>query len=248
MESFKEVFNQDFLSITEKNNGQPVCEKCNDTGRIEKKDQVIWCQHCEVGQRGIERERNRHIRAANIPKRFSKKTWDDYKTNNRHKTKVKAKKRSRKYCNKHEKIMERGISIVFKGPVGVGKTLLSCLILKEYSNLGYKVHYTKVTRLLEKLRPGGDENQSQHYNKLVSVDLLNINDFDRANRTDWVKEKILDIFDDRYDKELPTIITTNTRIENMVEDTENGPSLKPAVDRLKEQSAFITITGESERS
>lgn len=111
------------------------------------------------------------------------------------------------------------------GPTGCGKTLLSCAILNELIRLHQiPVLYAKISRdILGQLRASFNPN-SDYYGegrkieeRLANVTALVMDDFGAHRETEFVNSVLYDLIDARYEKKLPTIITSNEPLEKLRE-------------------------------
>ena len=98
------------------------------------------------------------------------------------------------------------------GPRGCGKTHLAHAVAGQLLAQGHDLYYTMTITLLERLRHSFDpDNPTTYYDLLETVketDLLIIDDLGSEHETDWSQEKIYQLFVHRYDRELPTVITS----------------------------------------
>ena len=121
-----------------------------------------------------------------------------------------------------------GSSILLYGSnKGNGKTTLACLManayiryrLKNEYNLTPIVYFIKSSKFLEDYRQQFKESDGnfKHVLDLVeNIPLLIIDDIGAEKPTDWVKERLLDLIDERYGNNRSTIFTSNCDI-NMIE-------------------------------
>ncbi len=111
------------------------------------------------------------------------------------------------------------------GPPGCGKTLLSCAILNELIRLHQiPVLYAKISRdILGQLKASFNPN-SEYYGegrkieeRLASVTALVMDDFGAHRETEFVNSVLYDLIDARYERNLPTILTSNEPLERLRE-------------------------------
>lgn len=109
--------------------------------------------------------------------------------------------------------------LVFIGPYGCGKSHLAAAIANYRSSIGYSTNFQFVPDLLDHLRATFNPNSTVRYDKrfeeLREEPLLILDSLDSQTMTPWVKEKLYQIFNHRYIAELPTVITTAERLEDM---------------------------------
>lgn len=134
----------------------------------------------------------------------------------------------------------RALTLHLVGPVGVGKTHLAAAVAAEYAaRTAARPRFWSIARLLEDLRPGGDDAAWQ---QASSAQLVILDDLQAANPTAWAREKFLALVDARTSNELRTICTTNAPWQSLV-----SAWGEPAMDRLTLRSATIEMRGDSRR-
>jgi DNA replication protein DnaC len=107
--------------------------------------------------------------------------------------------------------------LVFVGPYGCGKTHLAAAISNHCINHGHPVVFKEVPDLLDHLRatysPESQVTYDQLFEGVRNAPLLILDDLGTESATDWAREKLYQIFNYRYAKKLPTIITMSTQVE-----------------------------------
>lgn len=109
--------------------------------------------------------------------------------------------------------------MVFTGPSGSGKTHLAAAIGNYLALHGEMPMFMTVQDLLDHLRSTFNPASQVSYDKLFddirSVPLLILDDLGAQSSTPWAKEKLYQILNHRYIAELPTVITTSLKIEDI---------------------------------
>lgn len=141
--------------------------------------------------------------------------------------------------------------LLLRGPIGTGKTHLGMGAVAELHARGCDVVSISGRGLQIETRPEG---RWERYGELGRVDLLVIDDAGRWDVTPYLRGVVETVITARYDRRLPTIITTNAldapRIfEGFAESTDY------LADRVRELSSVVTTgavvggrwVGESQR-
>ncbi|MCJ7659798.1 MAG: ATP-binding protein [Anaerolineales bacterium] len=109
--------------------------------------------------------------------------------------------------------------VIFTGPYGCGKTHLAAAIANYHHDLGNPHLFVVVPDLLDHLRATFSPDSFIRFDRLFeevrSTPLLILDDLGTQSMTPWVREKLFQIFNYRYNAELPTVITTSDYREEM---------------------------------
>ena len=109
--------------------------------------------------------------------------------------------------------------IVFTGTYGIGKTHLAAAIGNYRHALGESPMFVVVPDLLDHLRSTFSPTSSVSYDSLFeevrTCRLLILDDLGTQSATPWAKEKLYQIFNYRYNAELPTVITTSMHTDEI---------------------------------
>ena len=109
--------------------------------------------------------------------------------------------------------------LVLTGTYGCGKTHLAAAIANEQSEMGSPPLFIVLPDLLDHLRatfnPSSDTSYDRRFNEIRATPLLILDDLGTQSTTPWVKEKLYQLFNYRYNAELPTVITTSNDLEEM---------------------------------
>jgi DNA replication protein DnaC len=105
------------------------------------------------------------------------------------------------------------------GTYGVGKTHLAAAIGNLRVGLGDSPMFVVVPDLLDHLRATFNPNSNVSYDHLFeqirTASLLIMDDFGTQSATPWAKEKLYQIFNYRYNANLPTVITTASKMDEI---------------------------------
>ena len=108
--------------------------------------------------------------------------------------------------------------LMFIGPYGTGKTHLASAIANDALSRGISNIFQPVPDLLDRLRATyGDTGirYDELFERFKSIPLLVLDDLGTQNSTPWAVEKLYQLINYRYVRQLPTIITTNVDLEQM---------------------------------
>ena len=104
--------------------------------------------------------------------------------------------------------------LVLIGPYGCGKTHLAAAIGNYQTGLGNPPMMVVVPDLLDHLRatfsPNSNVSLDKRFEEIKSARILILDDLGTQSTTPWAKEKLYQIFNHRYNAELPTVITTSS--------------------------------------
>ena len=109
--------------------------------------------------------------------------------------------------------------LVFTGGHGSGKTHLAAAIANYAQDLGRMPLFIMVPDLLDHLRatfnPNSPVSYDQRFEEMRNAELLVLDDLGTQSATPWAREKLYQLFTHRYNAQLPTVITTADRLEDM---------------------------------
>jgi len=109
--------------------------------------------------------------------------------------------------------------LVLMGGYGSGKTHLAAAIANYRAGLGDPPLFVMVPDLLDHLRatfsPGSSVAFDRRFDEIRTASLLVLDDLGTQSMTPWVREKLYQLFNYRYNAELPTVITTSDSLEEM---------------------------------
>lgn len=109
--------------------------------------------------------------------------------------------------------------LVFMGGYGSGKTHLAAAIANYRAGLGDPPLFVMVPDLLDHLRatfsPNSATTFDRRFDEIRTTPLLILDDLGTQSMTPWVREKLYQLFNYRYNAELPTVITTSDSLDEM---------------------------------
>lgn len=109
--------------------------------------------------------------------------------------------------------------LVFLGDYGTGKTHLASAIGNQRAMKGFPPLLVSVPDLLDHLRasfhPDSKESYDRRFEEIRTTPLLILDDLGVQSSTPWAKEKLYQLFGYRYSAELPTVITSSQKLEDV---------------------------------
>ncbi len=109
--------------------------------------------------------------------------------------------------------------LILRGGYGCGKTHLAAAIANARGEAGSPALFVNVPDLLDYLRasfgPAAESSYAERFDMICHCELLILDDLGTESATQWVQEKLYQIFNTRYLLRLPTVITTNRAMEEI---------------------------------
>lgn len=109
--------------------------------------------------------------------------------------------------------------LVLLGDYSTGKTHLAAAIGNYRSSVGSPPLLVSVPDLLDYLRasfhPESRESYDRRFEEIRTCSLLILDDLGAQSSTPWAKEKLYQLFNYRYDAELPTVITSSLKLDDI---------------------------------
>lgn len=109
--------------------------------------------------------------------------------------------------------------LLFTGRFGCGKTHLAAAIANRRLDNGQNAIFVVVPDLLDHLRmtfgPNSEANYDELFDEVRRAELLILDDLGSQSATPWAQEKLFQILNHRYNGRLPTVLTTNQRMEEL---------------------------------
>lgn len=150
----------------------------------------------------------------------------------------------RRYAMKFDQMVEKDQGLIFWGSVGTGKSFAAACIANYLLDRKVPVVMTSFVKLLEVFQSGRVE-ETSILNRLGYAKLVIFDDLGAERGTDFALEKVYNIVDSRYRKNLPMILTTNLTIEDMK--SEVDMRYRRIYDRVFETCYPMQFTGPSWR-
>lgn len=167
----------------------------------------------------------RLLSAAGIPPLYRHCTLEDFDTRAARPADQDQLIRARATCRRYvdEFLGEDGAfsdrGLLFVGQSGVGKTHLASAVLAElirrYRVRGRFVDFTSlVHRIQSTFDPSSDASKHEVLNPVMDCEVLVLDELGAQRPTQWVRDTLYLILNTRYTRRLPTLFTTNHRLES----------------------------------
>lgn len=109
--------------------------------------------------------------------------------------------------------------LVMTGTYGCGKTHLAAAIGNYRKGMGDDPIFVVVPDLLDHLRatfsPTSNVSYDEMFNRVKAASILILDDLGTQSATPWAREKLYQIFNERYNAKLPTVITMSGNLEDL---------------------------------
>jgi DNA replication protein DnaC len=206
------LFSEEELKETEKS-GFQGCKLC-DAGYVD--GHLCECLRFEI--------MNRKYQNANIDYDFaSLPIYDEeveaYLKTETDKLKINLNKFSDMYVTNSDENMKTGNGFLLNGPTGRGKSLTAMKTLMKLTDKGYKCYFTTIKQFLDIIKKSWDDEEFKTLlNYVYNCDFLVVDDLGtELHKTDWTITEIDSLFRHRYFKRKPTIMTTNSSVNDLKE-------------------------------
>lgn len=140
------------------------------------------------------------------------------------------------------------------GAIGTGKTYIVSAIANTLIYQGLDVLMTSQSAMMDRIRRGdlGEIGPSNRFlTKCLSYDVLIIDDLGKDKPTEYTMSQLFRILDQRVSDLLPTIITSNHSLQDLVKQlTPDGGELTRAysmADRIHQACQTLVLSGKSVR-
>jgi len=203
------------------------CDACAEKERLKIEAEEVEYQKT--------RARERYMESSGLKARHLKMEFDSFKPKND----------SQKKALETLREWKGDCGIFISGPVGTGKTHLAVALLKKAIQNCRKAEIVTGVSLLYEIKATFDDkriNADDVISEYSQLPLLVIDDLGAEKSTDWAKEILYLIIDNRYSDMLPTIVTSNLTPKELAEKLDDR-----LVSRLMEDTLIIKIEGKDHR-
>jgi len=202
-----------------------VCPICGGTGVLRREDLPIdhpdfgHAVPCECALRKMEERKQEHLQKWSDLGALSRLTFDNFVPEGHSLTpeqKTNLKTAYDRACAFSEH--PQGW-LLLRGGFGSGKTHLAAAIANRRLALGEPALFVVVPDLLDYLRasysPSSETTFDQRFEMILDAGMLILDDLGAQSSTPWAQEKLFQILNHRYNRRLPTVITTNSEMDEI---------------------------------
>ena len=213
----------------------------------------IWlgCPACAAAEREAEKQRDEQQRRAvrvqewegrmgraGIPERFRDRTLESYVVS--HEGQQMALDFAQAYADDFAKVRKTGRSAIFMGNFGTGKTHLAVGIgLQVMREHKASVLFASAGRMVRMVKDSWARNsgvtESDVVAQMVFPDLLIVDEVGVQQGTEFERNVMFDVLNDRYEQRKPSLLLTN----HTVEDLSSKYLGERVVDRLREDGGAV---------
>ena len=176
----------------EQNSPTTNCAKCEDTGYIVTNGKAVQCE-CVLEKRVT----------ARLPERFRASSLLDFN------------EQIRAFVLSW--LANPGDGLFIHGPAGTGKTHLAAAITRTITLVGREAYFKRCATLYASLRDSYRTNTSEEsvLKDYVDQRFVILDDIGAGSLSDFERRSVLEIFDRRINRQLPTVVTSNWELSEI---------------------------------
>lgn len=201
-----------------------MCERCDNDGYYyEYRDiypgmpPLLYSIKCKCGKNGVIKFESK-IAASGVGENFSSKTFETFRDSTDELTYVKN-KASDYSLSFSENQYNSNNSILICGKVGSGKTHLAAAISNRLMEMGFGLEYFEYRERIMKLKQINMdyEKYKKEMDKIKNAKVLFIDDLFKGKITEADTNAIYEVINNRYQRKMPIIITSERSYNDLLE-------------------------------
>lgn len=122
---------------------------------------------------------------------------------------------AKRYVQHWKQVREQNLGLLLWGDVGTGKSFVSACIANALLEEAVPVLMTNFSKILNQMGGLYSEERHQYIASFSQYPLLIIDDLGIERSTEYAKEQVYAVLDERYKANLPLITTTNLTIQEI---------------------------------
>ncbi len=154
-------------------------------------------------------------------------------------------KRARYYVQNWETVRNENLGILFWGDVGTGKTFAAACIANALLEKQVPVLMTSFPKILDQMGSMYSEERQRYIASLGRYPLLVIDDLGCGRSTEYTREQVYAVIDERYKSHLPLIVTTNLTIGEIRDPADSARAR--IFSRILEMCTPVFVGGQDRR-
>lgn len=148
-----------------------------------------------------------------------------------------------KYVANFKELKKQGKGLLLHGSCGTGKTFAACEVANALIEMGYPVFVTNFAEIINTLQNTFEK--QEYIDSFNRYALLVIDDLGIERNTEFAKEQVYNVIDERIKSGLPMIITTNLTLDKIT--TTDDISYMRIYERILERCMPIEVEGQNRR-
>ena len=152
---------------------------------------------------------------------------------------------AKSYVEHWEQVREQNLGLLLWGDVGTGKSFLAACIANALLEASVPVLMTNFSRILNQMGGMYSEERYQYIASFNQYPLLILDDLGIERSTEYAKEQVYAVVDERYKANLPLITTTNLTIQE-IRSPENVMDAR-IYSRILEMCTPVHVSGGDQR-
>lgn len=201
-----------------------LCPICGGTGYLR---QDVPVNHpnfgklvkCDCRLRELEEQRLHNLRTISNMQTMSRFTFDQFVPDGIGLTEERRRNLRMAYEMAHRFAQKPEGWLILLGGYGCGKTHLAAAIANHVIGQGKVAVFVVTPDLLDHLRstygPNTPISYDRRFEEIRSASLLILDDLGSHSSTQWAQEKLFQLFNHRYNAQLPTVVTSNHELEEI---------------------------------